>query len=76
MTDYPLKSWETGELGWAPAHDQIPFAEAAARGLLAASVCLGDECRGIASWWHEGLQVFWLAPVPPPGAPPCWRPKP
>lgn len=74
--DWTLETWETGELGWMPAHDQIPYAEAQARGLIVGAVCLGDECGGIASWRHEGAQVFWLAPAPPPGAPPCWRPKP
>jgi hypothetical protein len=45
------------------AHDQITEAQARERGLLAAAVCLGDELDGMASWWHEGERVFWIAAV-------------
>lgn len=58
------------------SHDQITEAEARERGLIPAAICLGDVCKGAASWWHEGERVFWLAPAPPAGAPPCWRPAP
>lgn len=58
------------------AHDQITEAQARDRGLTADAVCLGDLCDGASSWWHEGERVFWLAPAPPHGAPPCWRPAP
>lgn len=57
------------------AHDQITRASARERGLTLEAVCLGDTFDGLASWWHEGEKVFWLAPAPPPGAPACWRPK-
>ncbi len=58
-----VKNDRTDEHGALMAHDQITEAEARERGLLAESVCLGDECDGIASWWHEGERVFWLAPA-------------
>jgi hypothetical protein len=45
------------------AHDQITEAQARERGLTADGVCLGDELDGMASWWHEGARVFWIAPV-------------
>lgn len=47
------------------AHDQITLEEAERRGLVAAAVFLGDEVDGVGSWWHEGAQRFWIAPMPP-----------
>lgn len=63
----------TNETNLDMAHDQITREEAERRGLVAAAVFLGDEIDGVGSWWHEGAQLFWIAPAP--SKPPCYRPR-